>query len=221
MSDLALWVPPSPGNWEPYLEPLATIISVAIAALGLWIAGAQSRSDGHERCVMRTLEYIQQTEYSEQYMHMTRVFSRYRRRNSFTELHNPPEYLRPDRFAVLGYLNHYETIALFIEKKALDGPTYRDWIAGAIFRDWNAAADFIQRERWNFDNESGQWSYDQRRYSSMQKLVCKWSPSAKPLTQHSGGPPDASQRKEPLEAATEPKPAADSQTAETVENPNH
>lgn len=161
-----------------------------------------------------TLDFIEKSESSDHYIRNTRVFSDLRRHDAVMTLVDPTDADRPRRFALLGYLNHYETMALFIRKGALDEGAYRDWISGSLVRDWNDASDFIQRER-----------STPRLFSELQTLACAWSPDAVALTAVSSPPPTA-----PPGPADDPLPAvasvADDVPSElglskSVENPNH
>ncbi|AQR62657.1 hypothetical protein BZG35_14115 [Brevundimonas sp. LM2] len=211
--------PPDPGPWAPYVGAIATVVSVSISAsIALGLALTQlSTARGIAR-MRATLDLIEKAESSEHYIGVTRVFSDYRRREAFLDLVDPPDALRSDRFAVLGYLNHYETIALFIRKSVLDGPTYRDWIIGTLVRDWNAASTFVQRERWGWDPHTRTWVYDPSLLQALEGLACSWSSSAIRLSDGSGPPPTVAPGREddplpPLDKPIEPD------GADSVENP--
>ena len=148
-----------------------------------------------------TLDFIEKSESSDHYTRITRQFSALRRSNTFLTLVDPTDADRPLRFALLGYLNHYETMALFIRKGALDEGAYRDWISGSLVRDWNDASEFIQRERWGWNDASRTWIYDERLFSELQTLACKWSRDAIRLSPTSSPPPE-----EAPSAADEPLP---------------
>jgi hypothetical protein len=182
--------PPDPGPWTPYAGAIATVVSVSISAIVAVVLTLTQLSTARAIARMRaTLDLIEKAESSEHYVRVTSVFSDYRRRDAFLDLVDPPETLRSDRFAVLSYLNHYETIALFIRKKVLDGPTYRDWIIGTLVRDWNAASTFVQRERWGWDANARLWTYDPTLLQSLEALACSWSSSAVRLRTSPGNPP--------------------------------
>lgn len=65
----------------------------------------------------------------------------------------------------------------------LDEKFYKEWMFGAFVRDWNAAADFIQRERWRFDNKSKVWLYQSFLMENYQKMATSWSKDAKVLNE--------------------------------------
>jgi len=198
------------------------VVSVSVSAVVAVVLALTQLSTTRAIARMRaTLDLIEKAESSDHYVRITGVFSDYRRRNAFLDLVEPTDALRADRFAVLGYLNHYETIALFIRKKVLDGPTYRDWIIGTLVRDWNAASEFIRRERWGWDSASGQWAYDPTLLQSFEALACSWSSSAVRLRANPGAPPASPPGREddPLPSLDIDPPEVPS--AETVDKPNH
>jgi len=136
-----------------------------------------------------TLDLIEKAESSDHYRTITRVFSELRRHEAFMAVHDPSEQNRPIRLALVAYLNHYETIALFIRRNVLDEETYSAWIQGTLVRDWNSASAFIQRQRWDWDRTSQTWVYDPTIYSQFQWLASRWNPNAAPLTEAYSAPP--------------------------------
>ena len=136
-----------------------------------------------------TLDLIEKAESSDHYRRVTEIFSDLRRTNGFMTLHDPAEPDRPRRLALLAYLNHYETIALFIRRDVLDEETYAAWIQGTLVNDWNSASEFIQRQRWDWNEARSKWVYDLSIYSQFQWLASRWNSNAVPLTETFSGRP--------------------------------
>lgn len=219
--------PPQPGLWAPYIGPAATVIAVFVSAsITIAIALSQLATTRSIARMRATLDLIEKAESSEHYIKITATFSDVRRTNAFLALVDPIAKDRPKRFAVLGYLNHYETIALFIRKRVLDELTYKDWIVGTLVRDWNAATGFIQRERWGWDGDK--WVYDPTLLKELQALACRWSRDAVRLDAgHSGPPPGLPGPEDDLlptldpDDAVEPEPISDDAVpAKSVDKPN-
>lgn len=192
--------PPDLGPWAPYVGAIATISSVTISAsLAVGVAYRQLKVTRHIARMRATLDLIEKSESSDHYQKITLIFSKLRRHDAFMALVSPEERDRPSRLALLAYLNHYETIALFIRRGVLDEETYRAWIIGALIRDWNAASTFIQRERWDWDRTKQAWVYDPDLLSQFQWLAMRWSPEAVRLSvDYSPVPPYPSPDDQPL-----------------------
>ncbi len=62
---------------------------------------------------------------------------------------------------------------------------------GPFVRDWNAAADFVQRERWKWDEEKRKWTYRARLFENYQAVARMWSYEAKNINKNSSPPPEA------------------------------
>ena len=182
--------PPDPAAWAPYVGAAATTFSVIVSAsLALIVASRQLRVARSIARMRATLDLIEKSESSEHYQKITLVFSKLRRHDAFMALVNPDERDRPSRLALLAYLNHYETIALFIQRGVLDEATYREWIIGALIRDWNAASAFIQRERWDWNAKTRQWVSDPDLLAKFQWLARRWSAEAVDLNANYSPPP--------------------------------
>jgi hypothetical protein len=133
---------------------------------------------------------IEKVESTEHYKQVNVTFSSYRRSGGFDSLHNPAnEAAKKDRQSVLDYLNNYELVAIGIRAKILDEKFYKKWMLGPFVRDWNAAADFIQRERWKWDEDIRKWKYHSQLFDHYQYLAVKWSKEARVLNRRTSSPP--------------------------------
>jgi Domain of unknown function (DUF4760) len=119
-----------------------------------------------------TLDLIEKRESTDHYRSINQTFSRLRKTVGFAHLNDPTtEADVGDRQAVVDYLNHYEMVAIGIERKLLDATLYRRWMEGAYVRDWNAAVGWVQRERWKTD-DSGNWTYRATILKNFQLVAC-------------------------------------------------
>lgn len=137
-----------------------------------------------------TLDMISQEELSAAYSQANRCFSQHRRGGTLLSLSKPATAAATkDRQTVLRYLNHYELISLGIRRKRYDDEFYREWMKTAFVRDWNAAGDFIQGERWRWDDDARQWHYDERAYQHFEHVATSWSGQARQLRFERQTPP--------------------------------
>lgn len=166
------------------LAPLATVLGVFAAIL---VARASIRNARDTARLKATLDLIEKAESNDYYLRINKSFSRVRREGLFDRLDDPltarDKALRRD---VGAYLNHYELIALGIDKAILDEAFYKVWMAGPFVRDWDAAADWIQRERWRRGADGG-WVYRDELYFHYQRVAMRWSKDARNLV--AGDPP--------------------------------
>ena len=140
----------------------------------------------------RHLDMIEKVESTPHYRAMHAVFSYRRQNDSYGKLHNPKdEKDKADRQSILDYLNHYELVSIGIRKNILDAEIYKEWMSGPFIRDWNAASDFIQRERWKWDEAGGKWSYRNSLFENYQATATDWSAEARILSASLEGPPKA------------------------------
>lgn len=144
-----------PPIWS-YLPAFVTPVLGLVALYFAWQNILNARDLARNKA---TLDLIEKRESTEHYRTINAVFSHLRKTRGFTHLNDPAsEDDVADRQAVIDYLNHYEMVAIGIERKLLDATLYRRWMEGAYVRDWNAATDWVQRERWKADNQ-GNWTY--------------------------------------------------------------
>ncbi|SEP85030.1 protein of unknown function [Devosia sp. YR412] len=169
-----------------YVTPILVAISASIAVWGIIWARSVA-------CMRATLDIIEKTESTEHYRGLNKTFSARRKANSFQELHHPgaDAALSTERTNVIDYLNHYELVSIGLLRNLLDFKIYKDWIGGPFVRDWNAAADFIQQERWQWDDKTSRWLYRERAFSNFAKVARKMSKEARILTQETSRPPAA------------------------------
>lgn len=169
------------------LSPLVIAISAFIAYLGLKSAREIARKKA-------TLDLIEKVESTPHYRDLQANFRYYAETNAFYRLHAPTgEKDRIDRTAVQDYLNHYELVSIGIENKILDAGFYKRWMATAFVRDWNAASDFIQRERWKQNPDTGEWTYFSGLYETYQRVARRFNKKATLLNETYKGPPDAAE----------------------------
>lgn len=163
------------------ITPTILLLSSTIALLALWNARIVAREKA-------TIDLIEKVESTPHYRALNNRFSELRRSGDFLHLVDPvPDDHAPDRAALIDYLNHYELIALGINRRILDERFYYRWMRGAFVRDWNAAAAWIQRERWQ--QHGRRWKYHGRTYAQYQRVACRWSRQARRLSRFSGGRP--------------------------------
>jgi hypothetical protein len=172
-------------NWVSLLTPAIILVSVIVAYFGVQTARGSMRQRA-------TLDMIEKVESAPHYRSLHSVFSYHRRQDSFSRLHDPQEEKdKSERQAVLDYLNHYELVSIGIRRKILDSEFYRSWMLSPFVRDWNAAAEFIQRERWKWDEQKSKWYYHHPLYENYQFVAESWSPEVIKLNENTSGPPSA------------------------------
>jgi hypothetical protein len=175
----------APSFWLlDYATPVLVALSALIAVWG--VVWARSVA-----CMRATLDIIEKTESTEHYRALHKTFSRRRRDNAFHQLHHPGDdrALAAERADVIDYLNHYELVSIGLLRKILDFKIYKDWIGGPFVRDWNAAADFIQQERWQWDDKAKRWVYRERAFVNFAKVAQKMSKEARVITSTTSPPP--------------------------------
>ncbi|MEQ9639910.1 MAG: DUF4760 domain-containing protein [Alphaproteobacteria bacterium] len=171
-------------------EP-ATLITPLVIAVSVFLAWRSIRSSAASARMRATLDLIEKSESTPEYRENHKIFVEHRLAGSFGRLHAPEtDTDKTHRQRVHAYLNHYELIAIGIEKEILDEAFYKNWIRSGLVRDWNAAGSFIQRERWRDDGQGG-WVYHTSLYEYYQRLAARWSDDAVQLDEHSGGHPAA------------------------------
>jgi hypothetical protein len=181
---LVVCIAPSELSWVSFLGPGLIFVSAIVALVGV----INARDVAKQRA---TLDFIEKVESTEHYRKLNSAFSALRQSKGFAHLTSPAEEDKPDRSAMMDYLNHYEMVSIGIRRNILDGKIYREWMLGPFVRDWNAASDWIQRERWKWDPEKGAWSYRSRLYANYQWAACSWSKDGRKLTKHTTPPPAA------------------------------
>ncbi|MEM8653995.1 MAG: DUF4760 domain-containing protein [Pseudomonadota bacterium] len=180
----------------------ATII-LASAILSAIFAFFSIRSAREIARKNATINMIEKVEATAHYRKLYSTFSYYKRLNSFDRLYDPVEQKdKSDRQDVLDFLNHYELVAIGIEKNVLDFDIYRLWMRGPFVSHWNAAADFIQRIRWKYDDGKDSWSYYTDAFSSFQRVALRFSPDAINLNANYAAHPE-----QPQGPSDEPIPA--------------
>ena len=131
------------------LTPSIIAISASIALWGVFSARRLARQKA-------TLDMIEKAESTPHYMAQHEVFSKHRNAGTLLTLNTAVANSElADRRSVMNYLNNYELIAIGISEKILEENFYRKWMQGPFVRDWNAAGEFIQRERWKRDSNTG------------------------------------------------------------------
>lgn len=170
-------------TWTTFLGPGVIAISAFIA----WRGIKNVKEVAQKRA---TLDFIEKAESTEHYRKLNDKFSTLRRGGGFLHLNVPAQGHDDDRQKVVDYLNHYELVSLGIRRGALDGDIYRQWMGGAFVRDWNAAREWIQRERWMWDEGKKKWLYRESIFKEYQLMAKKWSHDALDLTKNSFPPPE-------------------------------
>ncbi|HEX8301405.1 DUF4760 domain-containing protein [Sphingomonas sp.] len=135
-----------------------------------------------------TIDLIEKTESTQHYREINAAFSSTRRgQGGFAGLlvSPPSDELRGQ---LIDYLNHYELIALGIQRRVLDGKFYRAWMGKSFVRDWNEAAIWIEQERWR-KQPDGSWKYHPTVFAHYEKIACKWSREAVRLSKQVHNPP--------------------------------
>lgn len=169
--------------------------TAAIALIAAIVGILTSRKIARDKA---TLDLIEKRESTDHYRRINRTFSELRKGPGFGHLAGE---LTPvdaatdaenqsDRQDVIDYLNHYEMVAIGIERRLLDAATYRAWMQSAFVRDWNAAANWVQRERWRLVD--GAWKYHPSILAAYQRIACRWSKDAIRLTEDWGEKPAGS-----------------------------
>lgn len=172
-------------KYIPVLTPLILAVSAAFAYLSLRSAARTARQKA-------TLDLIEKFETDEKYRRIQTAFKRHRNDGTLLTLNAPQTASQnDDRWHVIDFLNHYELIAIGIRNKTLDADFYGQWMRGPLVRDWNDAADFIQRERWKFSRERGEWVYYDKVFENFGWLALFWDSQAVRLTKSYSQHPEA------------------------------
>jgi hypothetical protein len=170
-----------------------TTISVVTPLLVLASASIAWRSLGNSRAIARkkaTLDLIEKVESTDHYRAAARAFDAVRRLGRFGVLHDPKtDEDKVYRRQVLGYIGHYELIAIGIQRDVLDETIYRSWMRSHVAMEWNAAADFIQNERWRLNAAGTDMEYRRQLFENFQWMACRWSPEARKLDRNSSPKP--------------------------------
>ncbi|MBX9731509.1 MAG: DUF4760 domain-containing protein [Sphingomonas sp.] len=182
--------PPS----TPWWLVLPSAVSALLGIFALTVAIASLHASRKIARDKSTLDLIEKRESTEHYRKINRTFSILRQSTGFLHLTGnveknislPGRNNRDDRQDVIDYLNHYELVAIGIERKLLNGETYREWMKTAFVRDWNAAADWVQEERWELIGDC--WHYHETVLAAYQAIACSWSSDARNLDRNSGRP---------------------------------
>lgn len=180
---ILICVPQPTTSWTAFISPALVFVSAIIAYVGIRNVRAVARQRA-------TLDFIEKVESTPHYRTLNDNFSRLRRGPGFDHLHDPQTADdQTDRSAIQDYLNHYEMVAIGIRNNILDARIYRDWMLGAFVRDWNAASDWVQRERWKWDETAQIWTYHDKLYVNYGWAACAWSKAARRLDRHTTKPP--------------------------------
>ena len=163
----------APLTWLQSLSPVAILISGGIALFGISRAAETARKRA-------TLDMIEKSESSEHYQRIHATFR--------DTLGNGVDDVKLQQLAeaktqadkdlrrqIEMFLNHYELVSIGILEGSLHEGTYESWMRSTVIRDWNTAADYIQRERWRFDDKVGCWTYNGRLWQGFEKIVVKWA----------------------------------------------
>jgi len=171
----------------------ATIVlgSAILSALFAFFSIRSAREISRKNATLNMIEKVEATAH---YRQLYSTFSYYKRLGSFDRLYDPTEQKdKSDRQDVIDFLNHYELVAIGIEKKVLDAGIYRFWMRGPFVSHWNAAAPLINRIRWKYDSDTKTWSYYAEAFAAYQRVALRFSPEAKDLTEKSSDPPETPQ----------------------------
>ena len=130
--------------WEylPFSIPIFLLISIGVAIWGYFLVRAATMRRA-------TLDLIEQSESSEYYRQNIELFSELVTKGHDVLLGTLS--MRADRRVrdrVLAHLNHFELIAIGIEKNILDKKFYEDWMKSGYLDAWAKASDFIQQARY-------------------------------------------------------------------------
>ena len=158
---------PSSTPWHLWVTAVILTLSLGVAIAGLLNAKAIARKKA-------TLDLIETSEYTSHYQEMRATFSYYRRRKGgFAPIRDPGSEarLKKDRNEILSYLNYYEMVSIGIDRGVFDKDIYKAWMAGPFVRDWNAAREFIQGERWKWNDCDEKWEYYERTFENFQKVA--------------------------------------------------
>jgi Domain of unknown function (DUF4760) len=155
-----------------FLTPALVVVSLILAA----------RSIANTRAVARqkaTIDLIEKVESTAHYRDLAAAFITARDTGKMGKLgdpHNAGDRLL--RRQVLGYLNHYELIAIGIEDNILDDAIYRKWMQASAVADWNDALLFIQAERWRLNEARAAFVYHSEIFVRFQRATSRWSAKA-------------------------------------------
>jgi hypothetical protein len=187
-----------PPDWRIYITPALVFVSAIIAVAAMFM----QRKIARQRA---TLDFIEKVESGDHYRKIVHTFTGLRRGKGFAHLNNPKTKAdKETRRCVNDYMNHYEMVAIGIRTGILDKRFYRDWMRGPFVRDWNAIADWVQGERWKF--EDGSWNYYPQTFCEFERLAHEWSDEAIAIGRSYSGPPADDQKGSPSAEPLPPPP---------------
>ena len=188
--------------WLPVigsLGPLFILVSASVALFGIWMASQTARKRA-------TFDMLEKSESTEHYRTSGSTFNdHFEKPMSEAEIDNFISSDQPAgkvlRRSIIDYLNHYEFMSLGVRQRAFHEKTYRKWMRSAVVRDWNRAAPLIQQLRWQWDESTEKWIYQERQFEHLERLARRFSRrhpwlvfwptySVERISKKSSGPPD-------------------------------
>ena len=121
---------------------IAIVVSVALAGWRLW----SNRTVVARRA---TLDFVTESEiHSSEWILCAVAFKRWKTDGHIEQVIQPvTDGQRTEAIRILTLLNHFEFVAIAIERKIIDSETYRDWYGDAYVTYWQQATDLVRALR--------------------------------------------------------------------------
>ncbi|WP_181454285.1 DUF4760 domain-containing protein [Halomonas sp. SL1] len=164
------------GHW--WVSPLAILLSAVVGAGTALFAVWRQR---HIARVRATLDVILKSESDEFYKEIHRCFSSELKRNGGLEglINAQSEAEIESRTSVLDFLNHYELIAVSIDRSILDEHFYKSWMRSTYIRHFDESFAFIDKIR--KEKEAPKFC------EYFERLAVKWKIEGAPKVNHNHG----------------------------------
>jgi hypothetical protein len=182
-------------EWQPllaFVTPVLVLVSAGIA----WRAISKNQDVNRRRA---TIDLIEKSESSEHYRSILKTFRTHfpddQTAEQLAPLISPSNTTEKQlRRECQQFLNHYELVSIGVLGGSLHEKTYRNWMMTVFIRDWNRAANYIQRDRWKYDEDAKKWLYEKRSYEGFERLAIKWARKCglkvTAISQKTSGPPE-------------------------------
>ena len=144
MPDQEIVISLSNGYW--WISPVAILLSALIAAVGVIYSMARQRAIAKTRA---TLDVILKSESDEHYTRIYKTFKSEREREGGLAvlLDSKTESDRKCLREVLDFINHYELIAVSINKQILDEDFYKHWMRSSYVEHYDDSRELIEAIR--------------------------------------------------------------------------
>lgn len=131
------------------LDLVPIVVSIVLAGWALWT----KRTVVAKRA---TLDFVSKLElHSPEWIKCAVAFKRWKTDGQIEEVIRPTtDAQRTEAIRILTLLNHFEVVAIAIERRILDAGIYRDWYGGAYVAYWNQARALVYALREERESET-------------------------------------------------------------------